>query len=259
MTYMVSYCSERGKNKKTCEDSALIGRLVINDEAGTSELQTPGWICICDGVGGNAGGQEASLFVARELNGCNVPESAADVKGLFIEINNRLLEQAQKTSDHKLMATTATALFLSGKAVYLAHVGNTRLYAKDGKSVRQLTVDQTSYRWFTDHHLRIFAGERSRDAIYGGMGGGNGKRLKPLVVEQLPEGVSCRTMLLTSDGVHEYLSQAEIDEILNSDVSMADKTKMLCSAALEHGSEDDRTAIIICAETQGQNDREAVK
>ena len=248
MKYMVSYCSERGKTKLACEDSALIGRLVINDEAGTAELQTPFWICLCDGVGGNAGGQEASLFVARELSDCNAPESADDVKCLFIEINNRLLEQAQQTSDHKLMATTATALFFSDKAVYLAHVGDTRLYAKDGASARQLTVDQTAYQWFIDHHLRIFAGKRSRDGIYGGMGGGNGKRLKPLVVEQLPEGVPCRTMLLTSDGVHDHLSQTEIDEILNRDVSIADKTKMLCSAALEHGSEDDRTAVIICAE-----------
>ncbi len=248
MKYMVSYCSQRGKAKQACEDSALIGRLVINDEAGTAELQTPCWNCLCDGVGGVAGGQEASLFVARELSDCSAPESAADVKRLFIEINRRLLEQAQKTSDHKQMGTTATALFLSDKAVYLAHVGNTRLYAKEGASVRQLTVDQTAYQWFMDHHLRIFAGERNRDVIYGGMGGGNGKRLKPLVVEQLPEGVPCRTMLLTSDGVHEYLSQTEINEILNRDVSIADKTKMLCSAALEHGSGDDRTAVIICAE-----------
>ena len=248
MKYMVSYCSERGKGKQACEDSALIGHLVIHDEAGTAELQRPCWICICDGVGGNAGGQEASLFVARELSECSAPESTADVKCLFIEINNRLLELAQKTSDHKLMGTTATALFLSEKAVYLAHVGDTRLYAKDGLSARQLTVDQTAYQWFVNHHLRIFASERCREAIYGGMGGGNGKRLKPLVVEQLPAGVSFQTMLLTSDGVHDYLSQTEIDEILNRDVSIADKAKMLCSAALEHGSGDDRTAIIICAE-----------
>ena len=146
------------------------------------------------------------------------------------------------------MATTATALFLSEKAVYLAHVGKTRLYAKDGVSARQLTVDQTAYQWYMDHHLRIFATERNRDAIYGGMGGGNSKRLKPLVAEQLPEGVSGRTMILTSDGVHEFLSQTELDDILYRDVSAANKVKMLCSATLEHGSEDDRTAIIIRAE-----------
>ena len=247
MKYIVSYCSERGKNKKECEDSILIGRLVVNDEAGTAELPVPCCICLCDGVGGNAGGREASLFVVRELSSCNTPESAADVKNLFIEINNRLLEQARKTSDHKKMATTATALFFCNNAVYLAHVGNTRLYTKHGTSSRQLTVDQTAYQWFIDRRLRMFANERNRDAIYGAMGG-KAKLLKPLVVKQLPQDLLSSTIILTSDGVHEYLSQTEIDETLNRDASIADKAALLCSAALEHGSEDDRTAVLICAE-----------
>ncbi len=247
MKYTVSYCSERGKNKRECEDSALIGRLAVNDEAGTAELSAPCCICLCDGVGGYAGGREASLFVVRELSGRKAPESADDVKGLFVEINNRLLERAQKTPDHNRMSTTATALFLCDKAIYLAHVGNTRLYTKSGASVRQLTADQTAYQWFTDHHLRFFANERNRDVIYGAMGGKAGL-LKPLAVQELAQDLLGRTMLLTSDGVHESLSPAEIGEILDRDVPLADKTKLLCSAALEHGSEDDRTAVMICAE-----------
>ena len=108
--YTVSYCSERGKNKQACEDSALIGRLVVNDEAGTAEVTAPCCICLCDGVGGCAGGREASAFVAGELSTGNCPESAADVKDLFIEINNGLLERARNSADHKRMGTTATAL-----------------------------------------------------------------------------------------------------------------------------------------------------
>ena len=68
MKYMVSYCSERGKGKQACEDSALIGHLVIHDEAGTAELQRPCWICICDGVGGNAGGQEEEQSIIVSLH-----------------------------------------------------------------------------------------------------------------------------------------------------------------------------------------------
>ena len=110
MKYTVSYCSERGKNKRACEDSARIGRLVVNDEAGTAEVTAPGCICLCDGVGGCAGGREASAFVAGKLSTGNCPESAADVKDLFIEINNGLLERARNSADHKRMGTTATAL-----------------------------------------------------------------------------------------------------------------------------------------------------
>ena len=46
----------------------------------------------------------------------------------------------------------------------------------------------------------------------------------------------------------EFLSQDEIGEILKRDTSMQDKARMLCSAALEHGSEDDRSVIIMRTE-----------
>ena len=248
MRITVSYCSEHGKNKQKCEDSALIGHHVINEKAGAVELQPPCWVCLCDGVGGYAGGQEASLFVARELSDADIPHSVTDIRALFTDINNRLNRQAQMTADHKRMGTTATALLLSDDSFYVAHVGNTRLYAKHDASVSQLTKDQTLYQWFMDHGLRVFASERNRDVIYGGMGGGRPKGIKPLAVKQLPESPVPSAFILTSDGIHESLSQDEIEEILKNDASMQDQAKMLCSAALDHGSEDDRSVIIICVE-----------
>ncbi|MBR0461803.1 MAG: serine/threonine-protein phosphatase [Erysipelotrichaceae bacterium] len=248
MRFTVSYCSQHGKNKQECEDSALIGHDVINEKEGTAELQSPCCICLCDGVGGYAGGQEASLFVTKELSTADVPHSITDIRALFTDVNSRLNERAQMTTDHKRMSTTATALFLSDDSVYVAHVGNTRLYTKHDASISQLTKDQTLYQWFTDHGLRVFANERNRDVIYGGMGGGRPKGMKPLAVEQLSESLLSSIFLLTSDGVHESLSQDEIKEILNNDASMLDKAKMLCSAALDHGSVDDRSVIIVCPE-----------
>ena len=248
MRIIVSYCSERGKNKKECEDSALIGDQVINEQAGTVALQPPCWVCLCDGVGGYAGGQEASLFVARELGAADAPHSVTEIRERFTEVNNRLLERAHMTADHKRMGTTATALFLSDDFVCMAHLGNTRLYAKRDATVFQISADQTMYQWFMDHGLRAFANARNRDVLYGGMGGGRPKGMKTLVVKQLSESPASSTFLLTSDGVHESLSQHEIEEILNNDTSMLDQAKTLCSAALEHGSEDDRSVIIIRTE-----------
>ena len=248
MRITVSYCLQHGKNKKECEDSALIGHHVINENVGTVELETPCWICLCDGVGGYAGGQEASLFVARELSAADVPHSVTDIKALFTEINNRLNERAQSTADHKRMSTTATALFISDDSFYMAHVGNTRLYTGNDTSISQLSVDQTVYQWFMDHGLKVFANERNRDVIYGGMGGGRQKGLRPLVVKQLSESLISSTFFLTSDGVHESLSKDEMKEILNSNTSLLDKAKKFCSTALDHGSVDDRSVIIICTE-----------
>ena len=80
MKLTVGYCSIRGKNKQKCEDSILIGNNVINEKEGTIELETPCIICLCDGVGGYAGGQEASLFVTRELSATSNPCSIENIK-----------------------------------------------------------------------------------------------------------------------------------------------------------------------------------
>ena len=248
MRITVSYCLQHGKNKKECEDSALIGHQVINEESGTVELQAPCWVCICDGVGGNAGGKEASMFVAQELSKADIPHNIEDIKTIFNDVNNSLNKQAKATEDHKKMATTATALFISDDSFYMAHVGDTRLYAMHETSISQISVDQTLYQWFIDHGLKIFAKGRIKEVIYGAMGGGREKNIKTLVVKQLPENLISSSFLMTSDGIHDSLSQDEIEDILKSDASMSDKAKMLCSTALGHESKDDRSAIIICIE-----------
>ncbi len=246
MTFRVSFCIEHGKNKKLCDDSALIGKSVVNDESGVLEVNTPTWICLCDGVGGNAGGQEASLFVAKELSNAAIPTSAEDVKKIAVEINNSLLAQAANTADHKMMATTATAICFTGEAVFMFHIGNTRLYSKRGPCIQQTTVDQTTYQWLIDRGNIEAAETCNRSEIRGAMGGGRADLLKPITVGQLFERKIPSTILLTSDGVHEYLSQDNIEDILEKDCSALDQAKMLCSSALVHGSEDDRSSIILC-------------
>jgi len=248
MKFMVSFCSEHGRTKTASDDSALIGHQIINDDVGVIEFQTPGWICLCDGVGGNAGGQEASLFVTEALSKTHVPQSVEEVKALFIDINNRLLAQAQNTADHKMMATTATALFLSDESVYLAHIGNTRLYTKRGAFIQQLTVDQTTYQWLLDHGNVAAAEACNRSEITGAMGGGKPDLITSIAVEQLFERKIPSTILLTSDGIHEYLSQDEIEDILEADESMLSRAKMLCDSALDKGSDDDRSVIIVCVD-----------
>lgn len=250
MKFTVAYYSRHGKHKQKCEDSILIGNEVTNEKEGIIELESPCFICLCDGVGGYAGGQEASLFVANELSTADIPCSVEDIKELFIDINNRLIKKAQSTTDHKRMGTTATALFITNDSFYVAHIGNTRLYTKQDASISQITLDHTMYQWFNDHHLKLFASDRNRDVIYGGLGGNNPKGIKPLVVKQLSNSQISNTFLLTSDGVHELLSKEEIEEILNDDIPLLDKAEKLCSTALDHGSEDDRSVVIVCVKNK---------
>ncbi|QUA54668.1 PP2C family protein-serine/threonine phosphatase [Aristaeella lactis] len=245
MTFRVSFCIESGKNKKLCDDSALVGTSIINDETGVLEVNVPTWICLCDGVGGNAGGQEASLFVTQKLSTAAIPTSIEDVKRIAVDINTNLLEQAVNTIDHKTMATTATAICFTYDSVFMFHVGNTRLYSKRGPYIQQITVDQTTYQWLLDRGNIEAAEACNKSEITGAMGGGRADLLNPIVVEQIFERKIPTTIILTTDGVHEFLCQDEIEEVLANDKTMLEKAQMLCKQALEQGSDDDRSVIII--------------
>ena len=245
MRFLVSYCIERGKNKRQCDDSALIANQVLNETSGEIVIETPYWICLCDGVGGNAGGKEASLFVCRELSASRVPTGVDDTRVIFTQINTGLLQYAFNSPDQQNMATTATALYFSDDNVYLAHVGNTRLYSKRGPCIQQITSDQTTYQWLIDHGQDEAAEACNKSEIRGAMGGGRQDFLSPLVAQQVFERKIPATLLLTTDGVHEYASQDCIEDLLASSVSSLEKVKQICSLALEQGSDDDRSAILV--------------
>lgn len=245
MRFRVSYCIERGRNKQQCDDSALIANEVVNETNGEIIIESPSWVSLCDGVGGNAGGKEASLFVSRELSTSRAPASVDDMSAIFAQINTALLQHALNSPDQRNMATTATALYFSNNYVYLAHIGNTRLYSKRGPCIQQITADQTTYQWLIDHGQYEAAEVCNKSEIRGALGGGRQDFLSPLVAQQVFERKIPSTLLLTTDGVHEYASQDNIEDILTCPASSLEKVKQICAIALEQGSDDDRSAILV--------------
>ena len=55
-----------------------------------------------------------------------------------------------------------------------------------------------------------------------------------------------RTLLLTSDGIHEYVGIDDLEDILNSDIPDDEKCGAIVEAAHIAGSTDDMTAVLIC-------------
>ena len=248
MRLKVAYCIEHGIHKTECEDSALICDIVINDACGEIELHTPGIICLCDGVGGNAGGKEASLYITDFLSHQPIPESVENLRNLFYEANKSLLQRADMTVDHKLMATTCTGIVFSEMGAFLAHVGNTRLYSSRGSFLQQITKDQTTYQWLLDKGDEETASFCNRSEIRGALGGGREDLAKQIMVEQVFNRRVPNLMLLTTDGVHDTLSQDEIEDTISGSNTSLEKAKLLCKKAAEQGSEDDRSAIVISSE-----------
>ena len=71
LSSIIQHC---GVHKLICEDTALIGDNVINDCQGDIILDTPAWISLFDGVGGNAGRRDASVVRGK----MNLPSRGKD-------------------------------------------------------------------------------------------------------------------------------------------------------------------------------------
>lgn len=102
-----------GTHKPVCDDIAIINDVVINDEHHQSETDNLRVVAITDGVGGNAGGKEASMFVAEALSKMSFAEDEGGIRTQLEQLNRDLLEYAATIPDKRHMATTLTAMALS--------------------------------------------------------------------------------------------------------------------------------------------------
>lgn len=242
---LVAYKVQKGVHKEKCDDSALIDELLVNDDCGFVEIGNKAQIMIADGVGGNAGGDEASRFILKAVKDLSC-DGEDDLRKRLLTINDDLISYAAKIPGRELMATTISGiLFDNGKCI-MAHCGNTRIYSLQGSFLKQITEDQTTYQWLITTGNVDAADHCNKSEIRGAFGGGTNKFSNILVTKKIFERGIPRKILLTSDGVHDVLEIDEMEDIV-ADISRTDieKVNMLVDSAVRKGSEDDCTAILI--------------
>ena len=241
MTVHVSCRVSRGVQKAECEDSCLVGTAVINDSAVSLDSTAPTMVCLCDGVGGNAGGRDASLFLCREIgNAVNHSEVTEALK----KLNGELIEYGIQ-SGKPTMASTLTGLIFRDDRITLIHAGNTRLYTIRGGFLNQITTDHTTYEWLKSIGNTEAAEACNRSEIRCAFGAGNPDYLKQLVVRPVFDDRRPKLLLMTTDGIHDYLTNDEMENILGTEMTDQEKIDSLIERAGEKGSKDDRSAMMI--------------
>lgn len=242
----VSVVVSRGVGKAKCEDTVLLSDSVMFDCDMETELEIPSVICVADGVGSNLGGELASRFLLGEIaNLQNIDYTEDVLNEVLIKINKDLLSYADATEDKKQMATTLTGLFIGKDKMLYAQSGNTRLYVMQGKYLKQITKDHTTYQWLMDCGNEEAVESCNKNEIRCCFGGGTEKYLGQLLVKSIENYSNVSTMLLTSDGIHEYVDIDTLEELLTSGACDLDIVKELCRIAEDNGSKDDRTAVLI--------------
>ena len=239
MIYVATKC---GKSHSASEDTALVGTEIFVNTNATVPFPQLGFICVADGVGGNCGGAKASNYICTAL---------AEAEGLhpdmlqhyLCEENEALIQLSNKASEYSNMATTLSGVYVVDDEMFLFHVGNSRVYAKQGNYLKQLTADHTTYNWLLSTGNAEAAQACNKSEITNCFGGGNASLISKLTVARCN---NFSSLLLTTDGIHDYVDIDHLESILNEDAAGEEKCLQILSLAQAAGSKDDLTVILAC-------------
>lgn len=141
------------------------------------------------------------------------------------------------------MATTLTGFYVRDRIFNVVHIGNTRAYVKQGKYLKQITSDHTTYNWLLSRGQTEAAEKSNKSEITNCFGGKNPKLLSKLYIA---ESQMFSLALLTSDGVHEYVDLDAMESVIAGEEPLEAKCEKIIRLAVDAGSEDDLSVVIIC-------------
>ncbi len=234
------YASTRkGKNKLHSEDRIVVDEVILNDECRLFENISPKIIGVSDGVGGNAGGELASHFLCERA----ISLSEGELVNNANELNEKLLKYASEINGKEKMAATFSAVILS-EDTRILHIGNTRIYAVQGSYLKQLTTDHTTYNHLKFRGLYEEAERCNKSELVSCFGGGTNRLFCPDI-----EIVTVNKMVMTSDGIHDFVDIDRMEDIICSEKSCQEKCNLLMQLALDNGSCDDMSVVLVESKT----------
>ncbi|MFY9836724.1 MAG: protein kinase [Xanthobacteraceae bacterium] len=190
---------------------------------------------IADGIGGAKGGRVAAETAVRGfLDGfCDLPETMEvrrAAAAVLNSLNSWIFSQSRRDNKLAGMGCTFTAVVLRGRVAHILHLGDSRAYRLRGDRITCLTTD----------HVRE-GGDGRSNILNRALGVETEVR-----VDYAAHPVALHDrFLLCSDGVHGYLTPDGISEILRARSASDDSARALVTAALQSGSTDNCTALVI--------------
>ncbi|HEY0721998.1 MAG TPA: Stp1/IreP family PP2C-type Ser/Thr phosphatase [Gammaproteobacteria bacterium] len=210
-----------------------------------------GLALLADGVGGRNAGEVASRMAVTTLleqlpqlpGETPVCECSRQLRLAIEQANHRIYESAQYAPFHG-MSTTLAALWLCGRRVVLAHVGDSRIYRLREGVLRQLTVDHSLVQELVD--CGAMSSEEAqhsanRHLITRALG------LQAQVVAELVTIEVCAgdRYLLCSDGLSDKLDVATLTTLLLNERSVSAIIESLIEHANLRGGEDNIAALLV--------------
>ena len=107
----------------------------------------PSLLIVADGMGGHAAGDLASRVCVEtavsSIEGSGQTETIPILAEAVQKANRAVLKKAAEKSEYAGMGTTIVAAVIDGNTLYVANVGDSRLYLIDDDRIDQITLDHS--------------------------------------------------------------------------------------------------------------------
>lgn len=199
---------------------------------------------VCDGIGGQKDGEEASYTAVSQLRTCHdllTTSSFNEAVGHWIQETNTNIVNTTHGG------CTLAMVYIDNKGINIAHVGDSRVYCLHENNLIRLTKDHSKMQLLIDAGL-LTAEEaqthpqRHMITRYLGMKKENGPCI-PTISRSLPLADGERYLICT-DGLTDMLSDTTIQSIMKYSKSTKDCVKQIYTAAMDAGGRDNITIIV---------------
>jgi serine/threonine protein phosphatase PrpC len=205
---------------------------------------------VADGMGGHAGGQEASQIATATIQNFldehwhSSEKSPILLEKALAKANQAILQDQINHPERADMGTTVVVVMFRQEETWCAHVGDSRIYRLRDSSLEQITEDHT---WvsramksgdLTPEEARIHPWRHVLSQCLGR------KDLRQIEVQPLEVQIGDR-LLLCSDGLTEELSDPAIASYLQSNSVCEQAAGVLVEAAKDNGGRDNITVVLL--------------
>jgi serine/threonine protein phosphatase PrpC len=249
-------CSDPGRKRSNNEDNYLVldvsrGQTYEKEKEVRVDIQSAKMLlAVADGMGGHRSGEVASRTCVENLSKAimkalsNGQAAESDHRKALVEsveqTNRVIYEMSGQNPQYEGMGTTLTAVLLIGTRALIAQVGDSRAYLLRGKTMTQLTRDQTVGNSLLELQPNAVINENLSSMLSQAVGIEDHVEVAVTNTDLEPGDI----LLLCSDGLTKTVKNDEVSQIGQHHAGIRAKAETLIARANENGGPDNVTVVM---------------
>jgi protein phosphatase len=206
-----------------------------------------GLYVVADGMGGAQAGEHAShmaVDTVKEIVAMSASRGPAVLQTAFAEANTRVSMAAEHDPELDGMGTTLIAVLDNTTELFVASVGDSRVYSFQDGALHTITEDQS---WVNEVGRRLGLEESvlkthpMRHVLTMAIGVSDQLRVQTYRVEPKPG----MLVLLCSDGLHGVVPEENLAATMADGGTLEEKCRSMIAAAKDNGGPDNITAVLL--------------